>query len=212
MHDSREAIREIEKYLATTVPKNIKVTIGGTTMVEGSLNDRVVQSQLISIIFSIICIFIIISISNRSIIAGLIGMAPLSITVLINFAIMGFTGIKLNLGTAMVASVAVAVGIDYTIHYLEAYKREYRTGNPGDFLRRSFMGSGKAIIINAVSVGAGFTVLLFSEFNMLADFGLLVAISMFSSALVSLTVLPALLIIFKPRFIYENNAVITAGE
>jgi predicted RND superfamily exporter protein len=115
---------------------------------------------------------------------------------------MGFVGIKLNIGTSMVASLSVGVGIDYTIHCLEAFKREYRaSGGKGDFLRRTFLTSGKAIIINAVSVGAGFAVLLFSGFTMLADLGLLIAITMFSSALISLTVLPALLTIIKPKFV-----------
>jgi predicted RND superfamily exporter protein len=175
-------------------------------MVEGSLNRLIVQSQMISVLISIICVFIIVAVSNRSFAAGVIGVAPLSISVLINFAVMGFAGIKLNLGTAMVASVSVGIGIDYSIHYLEAFKREYRlSGGADDFLWRSFNNSGKAIIINAVSVGAGFAVLLLSRFNMLVDLGLLIAITMFSSALVSLTVLPVLLVIVKPGFIDKRS-------
>jgi predicted RND superfamily exporter protein len=101
----------------------------------------------------------------------------------------------------MVASVSVGIGIDYSIHFLEAFKREYRKYGGKDFLWHSFNSSGKAIIINAVSVGMGFAVLLLSRFNMLVDLGLLIAITMFTSALVSLTVLPALLVLLKPRFI-----------
>jgi predicted RND superfamily exporter protein len=56
----------------------------------------------------------------------LIGVAPLSISILLNFAIMGVAGIKLNIGTALVASISVGIGIDYTIHYIEAYVREWR--------------------------------------------------------------------------------------
>jgi len=202
MNDSHVVFREMERYVAANFPQDVTVTIGGTTMVEDSLNSLVVQSQLVSVIFSIICVFIIITLSNKSLAAGCIGIAPLSISVLINFAVMGFAGIKLNLGTSMVASVSVGVGIDYTIHCLEAYKREYQASNgTGNFLWRAFISSGKAIIINAVSVGAGFAVLFFSRFNMLADLGLLIAITMFSSALISLTVLPALLAVFKPKFI-----------
>jgi len=67
-----------------------------------------------------------------------------------------------------------------------------------------FLVSGKAIIINAVSVGAGFAVLLLSKFVMLSDFGMLVAFTMLSSALVSLTVLPALIALIKPKFIYNK--------
>jgi predicted RND superfamily exporter protein len=202
MADSEEIFREIDNYTAANFPKDVKVTMGGQTMVERSLNNLVVQSQLVSMLFSLLCVFIIITVSNKSLVAGCIGITPLSISILINFAVMGFAGIKLNLGTSMVAAVSVGVGIDYSIHCLEAYKREYRaTGGAGDFLRRVFLSSGKAIIINAASVGAGFAVLLASSFIMLGDLGLLIALTMFTNALVSLTVLPALLAVFKPKFI-----------
>jgi predicted RND superfamily exporter protein len=205
MSDSHDIFREIDQYVAANFPSDVTVTIGGTTMVESSLNNLVVQSQVTSMLFSIICVFIIISLSNKSLIAGCIGIVPLTITILLNFAVMGFTGIKLNLGTSMVAAVSVGVGIDYTIHCLEAYKREYKaSGGTGDFMRRVFFSSGKAIIINAVSVGAGFAVLLLSRFVMLGDLGLLIALTMISSALVSLTLLPALLALVKPKFIKEN--------
>ena len=190
-------------------------------MVEASLNRQVVNSQIISLFISLVLVFMIIAFSNRSVTAGLIGIVPLSISILINFAVMGFLGIKLNLGTSMIASLAVGIGIDYTIHYMESFKRE----NPGsvftdtskqrDFLERTFAVSGKAIIINALSVGAGFAVLLFSSFNMLRDFGLLIALTMIVSAIVSLTVIPALLLTFKPTFAYGakgNNTIPGSGK
>jgi predicted RND superfamily exporter protein len=201
-HDSNSAYREIYNYIEANTPPGVNVKVGGVAMVEASLNDLVVQSQLISVIVSLSLVFIIIAVSNRSFTAGVIGIAPLSISILINFAVMGFAGIKLNIGTAMVASLSVGIGIDYTIHFLEAYKREYlAAGGKGDFLRRAYATAGKAIIINAVSVGAGFAVLLFSQFNLLADLGLLIAMTMGTSALVSLTVIPVLLNMIKPRFI-----------
>jgi len=205
MEDSHAIFRIIEQYAAANFPSGVKFTLGGTTMVESSLNDQVVQTQVVSMIFSIICVFIIVSLANKSLIAGIIGIVPLSISILINFAVMGFAGIKLNLGTSMVAAVAVGIGIDYSIHCMEAYKREYiASGGGGDFLRQVFFSSGKAIIINALSVGAGFAVLMLSNFVMLGDLGMLIAITMFSSAFVSLTVLPALLALIKPKFIYKE--------
>jgi predicted RND superfamily exporter protein len=122
---------------------------------------------------------------------------------------MGFAGIKLNIGTSMVASVSLGIGIDYTIHYMEAYKREYlAAGGRGDFIMKTFASSGRAILINAVSVGAGFAVLLFSQFIMLKDLGLLISLTMGSSALISLTVIPVLLSLLNPKFIrkeYKNE-------
>ncbi|MDR0323199.1 MAG: MMPL family transporter, partial [Treponema sp.] len=203
MEDSYAIFREIEQYAAANFPDDVTVTMGGTTMVEDSLNSRIVQSQIISIVFSVFSIFLIIAIANKSLPAGLIAMAPLSISILLNFAIMGLAGIKLNLGTSMVGAVAICVGIDYTIHCIEAYKREYSAASGGDFLRRVFLSSGKAIVINATAVGLSFSVMMLSSFTMLADFGMLIAFTMFSSALVSLTVLPVLLSLIKPKFIYN---------
>jgi predicted RND superfamily exporter protein len=213
-YDSGAAYKAIEDYIVANFPPNVRTIIGGVTMVEASLNTLVVQSQLSSVIISIIMVFIIIAVSNKSLAAGCIGIAPLSISILINFAVMGLAGIKLNIGTSMVASVSVGIGIDYTIHYLEAFKREYRhsggragvlSQGPGEMLYRSFATSGKAILINAVSVGAGFAVLLLSQFNMLADLGLLITLTMATSALVSLTVLPVLLTLFLPKFLDNNR-------
>jgi len=202
--DTDLALGIIRKYADENFPDYVRIIIGGPALVESSLNQLVVQSQIISVIISILVVFLIISISNKSIVAGLIGIGPLSICILINFAVMGFTGITLNIGTSMMASLCVGIGIDYTIHYMEAYMREYRIAGKGDFILKTYTASGRAICINALSVGAGFAVLLFSQFVMLQDLGLLIALTMVSSALVSLTLIPVLLSIIKPKFIYKE--------
>jgi predicted RND superfamily exporter protein len=200
--DTDRAITAIRDYAADRFPPDVTVKIGGTALVERSLNMLVVQSQIVSVLASLLMVFLILSMYYRSAMAGLIGMIPLSIAVLVNFAVMGFAGIKLNIGTAMVASVAVGTGIDYTIHYMAAYHREYlASGGQGNFVRRTFLSSGKAILFNAVSVGAGFLVLALSQFNILAQLGILVAIGMGTSSLAALTILPALLNLIHPAFI-----------
>ena len=203
--DSDRALDAVSRYVADTFPADVEVMAGGTAHVEKALNRLVVQSQLTSIGISLLMVFLIIAVSYRSIAAGLIGLAPLSITILLNFAVMGFIGIKLNIGTALVASLSVGIGIDYTIHYLAAYHREFLVSNSkDDFLRRTFFVAGKAIMINAVSVGAGFAVLMLSQFRMLADLGFLIAFTMGTSALVSLTILPVLLMLFEPAFLRKE--------
>ncbi|MDR2471546.1 MAG: MMPL family transporter [Treponema sp.] len=218
--DTGRAVEAIGRFVKAVFPPEIKVTVGGSALVEASLNHQVVRSQIISLIVSLFLVFVIIALSNRSPAAGILGVAALGISILVNFAVMGFLGIKLNLGTSMIASLAVGIGIDYTIHYMESFRREcaarYRSREElaralagssasGDFLEKTFAVSGKAIIINAVSVGAGFAVLIFSRFNMLAGFGLLIALTMIISALVSLTVIPALLLTVKPAFIFRDK-------
>ncbi|MDR3303387.1 MAG: MMPL family transporter [Treponema sp.] len=204
--DTNIAINEIRNFVNANFPQNINVIIGGGALVENSINVLVVRSQLTSVFISLFMVLLIIAVSNRSLIAGVIGIVPLSISILINFAVMGFLGIKLNIGTSLVATLSIGIGIDYTIHYIEAFKREYRaTDGGGDFLRRTFTTSGKAILINAVSVGAGFAVLTLSRFTMLADLGLLIALTMATSAFVSLTTIPVLLLLIKPQFITRKE-------
>jgi uncharacterized protein len=199
--DSQAVIDTIKEYIAANFPKNAEVIIGGGITYEMAVTDLIFNSQLISIFISVLIVFLIVAFSNKSLIAGVIGAVPLTLAILCNFAVMGFLGIKLSLGTALISSLSVGIGIDYTIHFIEFFKHEYQSGDPA-FLRRTFIGCGKAIIINALSVGAGFGVLAFSQFRIIAQLGALIALSMMITAFVSLTVIPALLMAIKPQFIY----------
>jgi predicted RND superfamily exporter protein len=202
--DTDRVVGAIRAYIEARFPQNVEVVVGGVALVEASTNNNVVQSVWTSMLIALVSMFIIISISNRSIAAGFIAVITLAVLILLNFAIMGFAGIKINIGTALISSLTMGIGIDYTIHYLEAFKRAYRTSIGGtDLLKQTYITSGVAIITDAVSVGAGFAVLVLSNFNMLAEFGLLVALSMLLSALAGLIIVPALLLFFKPRFVEQ---------
>lgn len=203
--DSEKALKSIMDYVHAHFPKDISVEPNGTLFVEQSLNNLVVQSQLISVAVSFAIVFFILTFYYRSIVAGIIGIIPLTVSIALNFGFMGIAGIKLNIGTSMVASFAIGIGIDYTIHYLAAYHHAYRMRKDNQhFLIHTFYGSGKAILFNAVSVGAGFAVLMLSKFNMLSQLGLLIALVMATSSFASLTVLPTILSIVKPRFIMKE--------
>ncbi|MDR0663458.1 MAG: MMPL family transporter [Spirochaetaceae bacterium] len=199
-----EVIDTINGYIAANFPKNVRVIIGGSAIQEAAVTGLIVNAQIVSVVISVIMALIIVGLSYRSLAAGLIAAIPLALAIIGNFAVMGYLGIKLNIGTALIASVAVGIGIDYTIHFIDFFKHEYQNGGGGDFLGRVFTGCGKAILINALSVGTGFAVLAFSRFRILAEFGGLIALSMFITALVSLTVIPALLTTVKPKFIYRR--------
>jgi predicted RND superfamily exporter protein len=205
--DTNTVIDIINNYITHNFPKTVRVVIGGGATQEGAVTDLIVNSQIISLVISILIVFVIIALSNRSFAAGIIAAAPLAVAILGNFAVMGFLGIKLNIGTALIASLAVGIGIDYTIHFIEFFKHDYTTDHSDGmgFLRRTFVSSGKAILINALSVGAGFGVLALSQFRILAELGSLVALNMAITALVSLTVIPVLLTLIKPKFIYHTE-------
>ena len=151
-------------------------------------------------------VFIIVAISFKSIVAGFYGIIPLAFSLIINFGLMGHLGIKLDVGTAMVASIAIGIGVDYTIHFLHSYHQNRRENDDlYQVTRETLSSTGKAIIFNAISVAAGFLVLLVSNFYPLVYLGLLIAVTMFTSSLAAMTILPLLLNIFKPEFIKKAN-------
>jgi predicted RND superfamily exporter protein len=204
--DTNAVVSAINAYIGEHFPSNITVTIGGPALAEISTNHLVVQSVWTSMIIAFVGLFLILAFVNKSIAVGLLGVLPLLVVVIINFAVMGFFGIKLNIGTAMIFSLTMGIGIDYTIHFLEAIKRSLKE-NPKTFLETSYRTSGIAIITDALSTGVGFAVLLLSRFVMLAHFGALVSLSLINSALVGLVLMPALLIVIKPKFYKDKQKI-----
>jgi len=197
--------KDILDYGNKNFPEEYDLSIAGHANMSLAANELIIGSQINSIIVSFIIVFIIVALAYKSIIAGVYGVIPLAFSLLINFALMGYTGIKLDIGTAMVASVAIGIGVDYTIHFLDKYhENRLKTDDLHLVTRNTLISTGKAIIFNALSVAAGFLVLLFSNFYPLVYLGLLIAVTMFTSSLASMTILPLMLKIFKPKFIAKE--------
>jgi hypothetical protein len=196
---------EIADYADSNFPEEYKTTISGNASMALAANNLIISSQIRSILISFIVVFIIVAFSFKSLLAGLYGIIPLAFSLIVNFALMGYTGIKLDVGTAMVASIAIGIGVDYTIHFLHSYNREIQK-EEDIFLvsKRTLTSTGKAVIFNAISVAAGFLVLVFSNFYPLVYLGLLIAVTMFTSSIGALTILPVLLNIFEPEFIKKE--------
>lgn len=201
---AKKVRKEIYDY-SDNFPENYNLTVSGNATMALEANNLIVSSQTRSIMISFIIVFLIVAISFRSVIAGLYGIIPLAFSLIINFGLMGHLGIRLDVGTAMVASIAIGIGVDYTIHFLHSYHAErIKEDDLHLVTQRTLTTTGKAIIFNAISVAAGFLVLLFSNFYPLIYLGFLIAVTMVTSSIASLTILPLLLNIFKPKFISKE--------
>jgi uncharacterized protein len=197
-----EVIKDAMAYAERNFPEGYVLEAGGTAEMELALTRMVTSSQIVSLAVALVIVFIIIALAFRSILAGLIGCVPLSMAILINFGIMGLTGINLDIVTSLIASIAIGIGVDYTIHLLTNYHEErLKSDDLQQVTRNSLKLSGRAILINALAVGLGFAVLLFSGFVVLRYIGLLVAVIMGTSSLAALVLLPIILNTFRPAFI-----------
>ncbi len=193
---------DIERWARDWFPEGYTLELSGSALAQSELNKLIVSSAIWSMITSIVLVLATLAIAYRSIVAGLVGSIPLAFTVIANFGVMGFLGIKLDISTAMIGSLAIGIGVDYSIHFLASYRRNYLVHGERDGATSAALRStGKAIIFNAASVALGFAVLMFSQFNPIVFMGFLVTLTMFTSSLAAMTLLPVLLNVFKPKFI-----------
>ncbi len=156
--------------------------------------DLLIKSQTQSIIISKLAIFLIAMMLFRSLLLGIITVIPVTMTTLLVAGYAGFAGIPLDVSTALAAGLAIGVGVDYTIHYIHRYWDERRTGADHAAATAATMRSvGRTIAYNAITVAAGFSVLLLSEFPPNVKLGEFVAGYMLLSLIAALVTLPVLL-------------------
>jgi len=176
--------------------------IGGYGYVRAELANKVQSGTIFSLGIALLVIFILLSIIFRSFSAGILGIIPLTISMLILFGLMGLTGVRLDVATALLSSVMIGVGVDYTIHFLWRYREERNKNRPArEAVITTITTTGRGIIFNALSVIVGFVVLIISSFTPIRFFGILVVVSILSCLAGALVILPAIVIRFKPRFL-----------
>ena len=204
--ETKMIIDDAKAYAAKYFPEGYTIEATGNGEMELSMSDMVISSQFTSILFSIALVFLIIAISFKSPIAGILGALPLAFTIILNYMVMGLAGIHLDLVTSIIASVAIGVGIDYTIHFMESYKAlRQNSKNVEDVTLKTFAVSGHGIVTNALAVGLGFLVLVFSKFEILRYIGVLAATVMFSSSFLAMTIIPGVLNAFDPKFMQSKE-------
>jgi predicted RND superfamily exporter protein len=187
-------VEEVEKAIEKHFSSDTRVVLTGMPVLTGAMDTLLVKGQLQSLSLAILLIFVLMVLLTRSLIYGIFCVLPVSLTVILNFGIMGWFNIPLDIATAMVSSIAIGIGIDYAIHFFNRYREELNIGRSvAEALKITISNTGKAIIYNAVAVGLGFLMLLFASMPPLIRFGYLIALTMFFSSVASMTVLPALL-------------------
>lgn len=183
-----------ENATATIFPEELEISSTGGGPIVLKVVQYLVMGQIFSLTVSFGVVLLMLIILFRSFVHAFIGVIPLVITISSNFAFMVVTGIPLNLGTALIASVSIGIGVDYSIHFISRYRIEAKR-NP-DLASTVFATmdtSGRAIFMNAAAVGGGFAVLLFSNFMPLVYLGFLMPMIMMVNAMGALFVIPAFL-------------------
>ncbi|MCK9400252.1 MAG: efflux RND transporter permease subunit [Bacteroidales bacterium] len=173
-----------------------KVDFTGLPSLYLQIDRSLIFSQMQSLIYATLLVLLLVAIILRSLRRGLHAIIPILATLLVLFGFMGLVKIPLDIATVLVGSVSIGIGVDYAIHMITHFDHEIKAGADVSYsLGHAIRISGRAIVINVLSVALGFMVLMFSNLVPLQRFGLLVAVTMFTSGAAALTLLPATLFI-----------------
>jgi len=193
--DCLKTQKKILDYGKDHFPKDLKIEVTGFGVVMAHSTSLITKGQVQSLSITLVLVFCIMFFLFLSLKVGFIAMIPNFFPIIMNFGFMGWLGMELSLATSLIASIAIGLAVDDTIHYLFRCNRELRSGSDRkDALKRTIDHVGRPIIFTTLTISLGFAVLLFSNFEPTSAFGLMMVITMFSALVGDLFLLPALML------------------
>jgi predicted RND superfamily exporter protein len=199
-------VQKIRAFVDAHFGPNIAVRIGGSAPQDTALNEEMVHEKLLNIIQIGAVVLIISSIIFRSATAGLLVLLPLLLAVVVNFGIMGWGGILLNIPTSLTSAMAVGIGADYAIYLIFRLRNEFaREANQEAAIRSVLHSAGEAILFVATAVALGYGVLLFSfGFYIHVWLAILIGSAMLVSAVSALVLIPSIILSLQPAFMRDR--------
>ncbi|EXF45024.1 membrane protein [Pseudomonas sp. BAY1663] len=212
----RTAVARIKEFIAQNPLDDGEWQLaGGLIGVMAAVNEIILASQVEAIALALLVLALICTAVYRSSIAGMVFMVPVIISNMLTFAFMTWQGIGMNINTVPVAALGIGLGVDYAFYISDRVKEEIAIGkSPEEAIRIALHTAGMGVIVTA-SVLVFATLLWWaSSLRFQAEMGLLMAIWLSVSAFSALFVMPALLYVFRPRFVFgeRTRAAVAVGN
>ena len=208
--DSKPELRRNE--LINKINYDIKNKLGfdsesyfltGVLVLYNNMLQSLFDSQILSLGFVMIGIGLMFMILFKSILLSFIGIVPNLLAATFVLGLMGLINLPLDMMTITIAAIAIGIAVDNSIHYIYRFREEYNLCHDyKESLYKSHNSIGRAIFFTSITIIFGFSILILSNFIPTIIFGLLTGLAMFIALLAVLTLLPKLIIFFKP---FENK-------
>ena len=183
--------------------KKDEYKLGGVLILFNNLLQSLFKSQILTLGFVISGIFIMFLILFKNIKLSLIGVVPNFIAAFFILGIIGMAEIPLDMMTITIAAITIGIAVDNSIHYLYRFKEEFnKSKNYKKTLKICHSTVGIAILNTSITIVFGFSILILSNFIPTIYFGIFTGIAMLLAMISVLTLLPSLLLVFKP---FENK-------
>ena len=179
--------------------KKDEYKLGGVLILFNNLLQSLFKSQILTLGFVMVGIFIMFLILFRNIKLSLIGVVPNFIAAFFILGIIGLAEIPLDMMTITISAITIGIAVDNSIHYIYRFKEEfYKIKNYNKTLKLCHSTVGRAILNTSITIVFGFSILVLSNFIPTIYFGIFTGIAMLLAMISVLTLLPSLLLVFKP--------------
>lgn len=199
----QRVIEQAKRFIAAhSLPELSFRLAGGIMGVTGALNEEIEYSENISTLLIALAVFLTVVVSYQSVVSGLLVMVALVAAGTVSYLYIVWKNIGLNINTLPVTCLGMGIGVDYIIYVSDRIIREYtREPNMGEAIRRAVSTTGMAVTFTATTMIGGVIPWFFlSSLRFSAEMALLLAMLMGSHWLVSITLVPALVSVFKPKY------------
>ncbi len=179
--------------------KSNEYKLGGVLILFNNLLQSLFKSQILTLGFVMVGIFTMFLILFRNIKLSIIGVVPNFIAAFFILGIIGLAKIPLDMMTITIAAITIGIAVDNSIHYIYRFKEEFvKVKDYNKTLKLCHSSVGIAILNTSITIVFGFSILVMSNFIPTIYFGVFTGIAMLLAMISVLTLLPALLLIFKP--------------
>ncbi len=207
-HFAEDLFRRLKVFIAGRfrgLPVRVRVG-GGALGVQMALNEVVVHDKIVNVAQVALMIFALSAVVLRSLMGGVLVLTPLAAAATVNLGMMGVTGTWVSIATASITAMGVSIGADFAIYLIFRIREELARldGDLDEALRVSLQTSGKAILFVSSAVVFGYLVLVLSGFRVWVYVGTLTALMTALSALGALTIVPAMVLVLQPRFLWPK--------
>ncbi|MCH8965124.1 MAG: MMPL family transporter [Planctomycetes bacterium] len=195
-----EMADDIRKQATMEFGPAYEVTVTGLYYFYATLMAGLLRDQNTTFAITLVAIFVISGLLLRSWKLAAIGMVPNLLPTVACLGLMGWLEIPINMATSMMLAISLGIAVDDTLHYLWRFRRELsHDGDIAGAILRTHRSVGLACVFTTVVITGGFWILCFSRFLPIAYFGVLIGLTMVVALAADLVLLPALLILIKPR-------------
>jgi hypothetical protein len=191
-------LESIRDYARAEFPPSWSVVLSGEEAINFDWVKDVQSTQFRSFPTAFVLVFVMVAIFLGSIRLSVGAMIPTMLPVVVTVGAMGWMGMGLDVGRAMIAAVLIGIAVDDSIHVLSQYKRRRVGGeDPREAIRGAILHSGRAVVTTSLALSLGFLTLMASAWQTISSFGFFVALAILGALAAALFVLPALIFAFE---------------